>query len=775
MSPSITPWAELSQRYIQEIKRAAHIYHKARHLKSRLSPGESGETGAALDQLSLQMEALERTRRRLEQGEFRIAVVGLEKAGKSTFVNAWLGYDLLPSDTSRCTFTTTQVFSVLNSHEQRLDVHTKTHDEFNAYISDLKALASKDGDNARRAQADLRTIEEHRANLDEVIAQGRRTFPFSELSDIKENLELYVASPEIAHAVREAHLHTSRLASADGVVFYDVPGLNSGLGKHIEESREMLKDCDAIICIQRSKTPSLEASEQQLIEFARRGDSEVSLADKLFVFLGQIDIEGSAASLSENTEKAYREWQTRAELPRDHLISGTAAGHLMMTNVASDKLFKQVGSREKMATALRDLCGAQGDEALVEACGVGRLKSRVAHYLEHERGHVLSARCDKTLQKIREASERLFNETRQRYPDDPALAERQAEEGRRRKLNEWWRGRWESARKKAYERCEQLITEEVSLNDLREQYTKGVNELFSTLYHRQEEPRDRLFDSRKDQDIGGSNIEWRRRLRTEAQQAIGALATTLTGGFQRELETLMRSFREELWGSDQITICLIGDLQSFEKRVTHGLETLFLRFALPLINVFIQHPVNTESRKKLIKESSLDLSIIDDYYKGKEEALNQSSQLAKHGVALLTHPLLRQAVLKIPVKPGDLNSSSEPFRLEEYPKTAKERNEVITEVEGDLSIVARYIIEAVFSASGLTGYFRQELSRLRDRFMSHELEDLARAIMDGLYHSRDPRLLNEPDFPAELRTKGANLDISAALKELREALSRSVI
>ena len=771
MSATITPWEELSQRYIREIKSASHVYYKARHLKSRLSVSEAGEAGATLERLASSMEALERTQRRLEQGEFRIAVVGLEKAGKSTFVNAWLGHDLLPSDTSRCTFTTTQVFSVLDAREQRLVVHTKSHAEFSAYLDELKELASKEGDSARRAQEDLKTIAEHRASLDEVIQIGERSLPFTELSDIKEQLERYVASPEIAHAVREAHLYTSRLASADGVVFYDVPGLNSGLGKHIDESREMLKDCDAIICIQRSKTPSLEASEQQLIEFAKSGDAQVSLADKLFVFLGQVDIEGSAESLKENVDKAYQEWQARAELPRDHLISGTAAGHLMMIDAASDKLFKQVGSREKMSATLKELCGAASDEALIEACGVSALKARVARYLEYERGHVLSARCDDTLRQLREAAETLFNETRKRYPDDPALAERMAEGLRRRKLNEWWRERWDKAKQSAYVRCDELIREGVSLTELREFYTQEVGEVFKSLPSRAEEKRTLIFGARADRDATGLNGEWRAQLRNEAQQAIGTLATKLTTSFLKEMSALMDSFKSQLWESDVVTEELMGDIKAFERRVTHGLETLFLRFSLPMIDVFLQHPVGTESRKQLIKASLVDLDIVDQYYEGEERALEQLKLAAKYGVTLLTHPLLRQAVLRIPVEKMD--TQAEPFHKEDYPKMAKDLSEVIVEVEGDLGLVERYLIESIFSASGLTGYFRQELSRLRDRFVSPQLEDVARAVMDGLYHDRDPRLMSE--LPEELRARGANLDVSEALKELREALARGTL
>lgn len=771
MNITMTPWEELSQRYIREIKTATHLYQKTRHLKSRLSTAEVGEVGIELDKLSTSMDSLNRTRRRLEQGEFRIAVVGLEKAGKSTFVNAWLGHDLLPSDTSRCTFTTTQLFSVLNAREQRLVIHTKSPDEFQDYLAELTTVAQGEGDTARRAKEDLKTISENRTSLDEVISVGERSISFVELSDIKDQLVHYVASPEIAHAVREAHLYTSRLASANGVVFYDVPGLNSGLGKHIEESREMLKDCDAIICIQRSKTPSLEASEQQLIEFAKSGDAQVSLADKLFVFLGQIDIEGSAESLSENIEKAYGEWSERAQLPRDHLVAGTAAGHLMMIDAASDKLYKQVGSKEKMSSALQDLRGAQSDTELVEACGVNALKDRITQYLQHERGQVLSVRCDETLRKVRTCAEQLFNETRKRYPEDPEVAERKAEEQRRRALNTWWRTRWNKAKRSAYDRCDELISEGVSLKELRTHYTQEVAGILSDLEHRQESARSLLFGANADKDCVHTNVEWRARLREETQRAIGDLAATLTNGFLGELRELMNTFKQLLWGSEIVEVELMGDIQQFNRRITHGLETLFLRFSIPIIDVFIQHPLATESRKKLIKNSLIDLDIVDQYYDGEEPALEQIKLSAKYSRFLMRNPLLRQAVLRIPVE--KLSGNASDFRKNDYPKMAKTVEEVIEEVEGDLDLVERYLIESIFSASGLTGYFRQELSRLRDRFMSPHLEDAARAIMDGLYHDRDPLLMNE--LPAELRITGINIEVSNALKELRTALGRGSI
>ena len=46
---------------------------------------------------------------KLEKNEFEISIVGLEKTGKSSFVNAMIGNDILPSKPGRCTAVKTNV------------------------------------------------------------------------------------------------------------------------------------------------------------------------------------------------------------------------------------------------------------------------------------------------------------------------------------------------------------------------------------------------------------------------------------------------------------------------------------------------------------------------------------------------------------------------------------------------------------------------------------------------------------------------------------------
>ena len=51
----------------------------------------------------------EKVLNKLKSREFSVAVVGLEKAGKSTLGNALINAIVLPEYTERCTYTTTEI------------------------------------------------------------------------------------------------------------------------------------------------------------------------------------------------------------------------------------------------------------------------------------------------------------------------------------------------------------------------------------------------------------------------------------------------------------------------------------------------------------------------------------------------------------------------------------------------------------------------------------------------------------------------------------------
>ena len=118
-------------------------------------------------------EPVRRQLHRLENSEFRIAVVGLEKSGKSIFINAWLECDLLPNAGPRCTFTTTQICSVANGEGQRLEVTPYTSDEFDTYVSTLREASQGTDEAAQRAQEDWETINRQRNESRSDLERGQ--------------------------------------------------------------------------------------------------------------------------------------------------------------------------------------------------------------------------------------------------------------------------------------------------------------------------------------------------------------------------------------------------------------------------------------------------------------------------------------------------------------------------------------------------------------------------------------------------------------------------
>ena len=159
-------WKTASSFYAQRLEEALTIYRHASHL-ARLSQVRKFGISPETDQrLRDEAEQAERQKNRLKRGEFRIAVVGLEKAGKSTFVNAWLGCDLLPAKSQRCTFTTTQIYSVPDESQQRLEIEPKNFEQFNQLRRDLeKVTKGPDQSQAAKADADLETIRKHEQTL----------------------------------------------------------------------------------------------------------------------------------------------------------------------------------------------------------------------------------------------------------------------------------------------------------------------------------------------------------------------------------------------------------------------------------------------------------------------------------------------------------------------------------------------------------------------------------------------------------------------------------
>ena len=754
-------WKTASSYYETRLTDALNIQRHAVNLANL----PQAEVPPKLKQILLQeAQPARRQLERLKKREFRIAVVGLEKAGKSTFVNAWLECDLLPAKGGRCTFTTTQIYSVEHESEQRLEVQAKTEAEF---INLLKELEKA------QAQEDINTIRTNEITLQEVRQEGNLTFPFTRLEDIREPLKKYVADEKYAHAVLEARLYTNKLAQAEGIVFYDVPGLDSGLAKHVDEAQEMLSDCDAVILVQRFT--SLREKELEIIKFTEQGDKNVTVADKLFVFLSRIDSLGSAEAMKTHIQEAAQDWLKRANLPNHRIVSGSAGAYLLLNNIAGEQTKLEIGDTHVIQSHLQRLTGIDDVEILkTDATGMPIIKEKIFDYINTERVAILRKRCEASLNTIISTSEEIYRLVSKNHPENPEQAKLFAENNQRVLFAEWWNQKWLIIKADLQKYYDSYVVnkavEDLTANSLtqiekfRAGYLEIVDQEMQKLRGETFKKKDTIFlaNSNPEFDRMKANFAWREDLYNDISRLLSNIARQLALELQHESLNLVTYMTSLLWGSDQVKARLIENSEDyFLAKLENSLSVLFLRFARPVAEALIRGPVNSDTRNKIIKGLGVDIEIVDNYYSGKEPAYSLLKRYVKYGADLLFNLEVRQQVLGIT---GTVTGIATAAINNEIPQQA-----VIFEVENDLNAFEEYLKFAIFNAASFESYCIQELKGLVDSFREKEGTWTGVALNEWL--QGNPLLLAEiPNNLNHLKSQASNLEVSERLRQLSIAL-----
>jgi hypothetical protein len=753
-------WKTASSYYETRLTDALNIQRYAVNLANL----PQAEVPEKLKQILLQeAQPARRQLERLKKREFRIAVVGLEKAGKSTFVNAWLECDLLPAKGGRCTFTTTQIYSVEHESEQRLEVQAKTEAEF---INLLKELEKA------KAQEDINTIHTNEITLQQVRQEGNRTFTFTRLEDIREPLKKYVADEKYAHAVLEARLYTNKLAQAEGIVFYDVPGLDSGLAKHVDEAQEMLSDCDAVILVQRFT--SLREKELEIIKFTEQGDKNVTVADKLFVFLSRIDSLGSAEAMKTHIQEASQDWLKRANLPNHRIASGSAGAYLILNNIAGEQTKLEIGDANIIQSHLQRLTGISDEENLRKyATGIPEIKEKIFNYINTERVAILKKRCEASINTIISTSEEIYRLVNKNHPENPEEAKRFAEDNRRVLFAEWWNQKWlviKADLQKYYDASvvnkplENLTPDSLTqMEKFRERYLEIVDKEIQKLREETFKKKDNIFlaNSNPEFDRMKANFAWREDLYNDISKLLAAIARDLALELKNEALNLVEYMTSLLWGSSQVKARLIENSEDyFLSKLENSLSVLFLRFARPVAEALIRGPVNSETRNKIIKRLGVDIEIVDNYYTGEELAYSVLKRYIKYGADLLFNSEIRQQILGVTGVATKMDIASELILPQQS---------VVFEVENDINAFTEYLRNAIFDAAGFESYCLQELKGLVDSFREKEGTWTGVAMNEWL--QGNPLLLAE--IPNNLKSQESNLEVSERLRQLSIALKRT--
>ena len=755
-------WKTASSYYEARLSDALNVQ---RHAVNLANLPQSEVPARLKDVLLQEAEPTRRQLERLKKREFRIAVVGLEKAGKSTFINAWLQCDLLPAKGGRCTFTTTQIYSVENESEQRLEVQARTEEEFINLLKELEKVGAKE---------DLNTIGFNEITLQQVRREGNLTFPFTRLEDIREPLKKYVADEKYAHAVLEARLYTNKLAQAEGIVFYDVPGLDSGLAKHVDEAQAMLSDCDAVILVQRFT--SLREKELEIIKFTELGDKNVTVADKLFVFLSRIDSLGSAEALKTHIEEASQDWLKRANLPPERIVYGSAGAYLMLNGLAGQQTKLEIGDATHIQARLKTLTGITDEETLNKnGTGIPEIKEKIFNYINTERVSILKKRCEVSINKIFSNSEQIYITVSKKYPENPEEAKLFEENNRRVLFTEWWNRKWEIIKADLQKYYEYSVVNKsldssnaksfTQIEKFRERYLQIVDNEMQKLREETFKKKDTIFlaNSNPEFDRMKANFAWRDDLYGDITKLLSAIAHQLALELKDEALKLVEYMTSLLWESNQVKPRLIENSEEyFLAKLENSLSVLFLRFARPVAEALIRGPVNSDTRNKIIKSLGVDIEIIDNYYSGEEAAFRVLKKYVKYGSDLLFNSEIRQQVLGV-------TGIATQIAGYVYQDIKSPEESVVFEVENDINAFEEYLRYAIFSAAGFESYCIQELKGLVDSFRDKEGTWTGVALNEWL--QENPLLFAE--IPDNLKSQESNLEVSERLRQLSIALKRS--
>jgi hypothetical protein len=420
------------------------------------------------------------------------------------------------------------------------------------------------------------------------------------------------------------------------------------------------------------------------------------------------------------------------ELPEQRLVAVCAAAYLADLGTGSVETNK---------------CGQQSIDNLVKLNiddGIDRLRTAVNFYIDHERVDVLRNRCDKLENAVKQQAKQVFDLLDPIYGKD--LDNNIDEEDLYGEdFGKWWGNEWSKKIKPEFQSWYQntieiragtddIAGEHAKLTELRHAYNEQVKILFANLDTAKLETMEMIYkgDTHLVPVPAHGNKAIRDKLYPEIQKVLQQqLPNQLTGSLKAITDEIVNQAKERLFKIDDVERILLKNPTMLEHQIRHGFETLFLRFGRVAVDTFIALPLH--DRPRLLQEYEPEIRTLEAFYRGsdKETKGNLTDYLRiglwimKEASAMGVVPPIVGEGIKIAEKkwnPFDDKASENSLITSE---TYEPQNfaEVVKEINGDLMALQNYLQNSVFNAAGFITYSKQELQRIRERFIDLEESD----------------------------------------------------
>ena len=401
--------------YEQEFKEyAGKLRAQVKGIDKILKLNMNGLLDVSIEQkLHAVKEEANKLLKKLENNEFEISIVGLEKAGKSSFANALMGNDILPSKEARCTYTSTSIrygnneakvsfFSreeFAKAFQKRLEQLGIEHPETYTYeqltLENYRKLF--DSLNAEKKQLygasinkDIEDILIHKDNISGYVGHDSMMFHGDQLNE--EYFKGFIEDPQYAIAVKEITLRSDKLENMKNAIIYDVPGFDSPTQMHKDQTREKMSAADAIILIASAYKPSFTGP---VVDIFQETDKDgVKYGNKLFVYANMAD---RAENLAGNMQDIRNDLERYSIMDTQYFDDRILAGSAKASLQAAGKIEGTDAFDEIKRKGIDD--------------GIKRITDKLAKYNKTDRFEVLKGRINRLQNDIRDIFKDNFKET----------------------------------------------------------------------------------------------------------------------------------------------------------------------------------------------------------------------------------------------------------------------------------------------------------------------------------------------------------------------------
>jgi len=304
---------------------------------------------------------------RVRQNTCRVAVIGLEKAGKSTFINAWVGGQALPSHTSRCTWA---ACTIRNSTSFKANIQFYSREEFdntrkklyenvfgdeNKYAFPLPKGAGKDEIKNQNEYEDIEDLSTFWKEIEPKLGSPDLVVNANSITDLQDKIRPYASrigktnsKYGAAYSVKQVDIGIP--LDDSGLIDFaidDLPGTDAP-GKRAEEITftSIKESADVIVFLKNaSANGSLNRNETAIWREAIEADESVDLNEKLFIVMTHADAD--RVEFSDAHEDAAKNFHEDRNVPKSRIFFCSSQAELYDS-------FKKGGSKGELSFGYSD-------------------------------------------------------------------------------------------------------------------------------------------------------------------------------------------------------------------------------------------------------------------------------------------------------------------------------------------------------------------------------------------------------------------------------------